>query len=135
MRKVVFLLVLGLSAFFIMNASPLVNDCSFCHIITGTGSAVIIAEDADCIAIEKRPVRSPVDCLIIPKKHIVNCKNIDVNDAYDATIISKMVCMAQKLSKKLTGSQDFQLHINNGAQVGQSVFHLHMHFKSSEQWA
>lgn len=130
MRKMVALLVL-----LVVNVHAFDPGCSFCRIIAGTEQAVIIAQDADCIVIEKKPVRTPVDCLIIPKKHIVNCKHLDSRDAYDATIISKMGFMAQKLAKKLTGSQDFQLHINNGAHAGQSVFHLHMHFKSPEKWS
>ncbi|MFI5333317.1 MAG: HIT domain-containing protein [Candidatus Babeliales bacterium] len=129
MRKIIVFLVL-----LAVNSYAFDPACSFCRIIAGTEQAVIIAQDDDCIVIEKKPVRTPVDCLIIPKKHIVNCKHLKSQDAYDSTIVSKMAFMAQKLSKRLTGSQDFQLHINNGADAGQSVFHLHMHFKSPEKW-
>ena len=113
---------------------PLDSSCDFCRIIQRTAPAQIIDEDDDVIAIEKRPIRSPVNCLIIPKKHIVNIKSLNAQDPFDKTIVSKMAFMAQKLSARLKGSGDFSLRINNGAQAAQTVFHMHAHFVSPEDW-
>jgi len=95
-------------------------------------------ETDDLVVIQKRikprKIELPVNILIIPKKHIINFKHLDFTDPYDATIVSKMVCMAQNISKQLTGTGDFWISVNNGAKAKQTVFHSHMHFKSWEQW-
>ena len=44
-----------------------------------------------------------------------------------------MMLMAKELSHDLRGSGAFRLLINNGADVGQSVFHLHFHFLSGKK--
>ena len=115
----------------------------FCDIISGNGPATIIYEDADLIVIEKRKIkdsnglfifREPTDCLIIPKRHIVNIKDLDQTNPYDATIMSKMVAVAQMLSKLLYSPGDFTITMNNGKTSFQTVFHMHMHFKSPQQW-
>jgi len=72
--------------------------------------------------------------LILPKKHITNIKHLDAHNAYDKTIGSKMMFMAQELSKKLQGNGDFSVIMNNGGSSNQSVFHMHMHFKSPRDW-
>jgi histidine triad (HIT) family protein len=110
------------------------DNCDFCKIIKGTAPAQIIDQDEDVIAIQKVPVRKPANFLIIPKKHIVNIKSLDPKDQFDQTIVSKIAFMAQKLSKRLKGSQDFYLRMNNGAGAAQSVFHMHAHIVSPEDW-
>jgi histidine triad (HIT) family protein len=112
------------------------ENCSFCAIIAGIDKdAVIIAENDDVMVIEKKPVRSPANCLIIPKKHITNLKAIDAHDMLDAIILSKMGLMAQELAKnRLAAPGDFTVIINNGATSNQTVFHMHMHMKSNQQW-
>lgn len=118
------------------------NDV-FCNIISGNGPATIIYEDNDLIVIEKRKIkdsrgalvfRKPTQCLIIPKKHIVNIKDLDPKDPYDATLLSKMAAVAQKLSDKLCKPGEFTITMNNGKTSSQTVFHMHMHFKSPQQW-
>lgn len=110
------------------------SDCPFCRTVAHE-EGTILYEDADVAVITKnRPAYLPwcVDCLIIPKKHIRNLKDLDANDSYDQTILSKMGFVAQKLGEKLCGSEGFRCEINNDC--GQGVFHLHMHFKSPENW-
>lgn len=111
-----------------------VASCPFCQIIDKKAPAVIIYEDADVLVFEKRPVRNPVDCLIIPKKHIMNIKDLVISDKHDQIIVSKMMFVAQDLSKRLDGKGDFTITMNNGAESCQSVFHMHAHFRSPNNW-
>lgn len=115
----------------------------FCDIIAGKAPATIIYEDDDLIVIEKRKIkdtrgrmlfRASTDCLIIPKKHIVNIKDLDQQDPYDATILSKMAAVAQKLSLQVCAPGDFTITMNNGKTSAQTVFHMHMHFRSPQRW-
>jgi histidine triad (HIT) family protein len=106
-------------------------------VIAQQSSATVLYEDDEIVAIKKlHAPHAPwkVDCLIIPKKHVVNMKTLDENDPVDATLFSKMGFVAQKLGKKLALPGDFQVVVHNGSQAAQSVFHMHMHFQSVSDW-
>ena len=89
-----------------------------------------VAENDDCLVIEDIAPKAPVHYLIIPKKHI---ENIAAFSAQDAALAGNMMLMAQQLARGLAGSGAFRLIINNGADAGQSVFHLHYHFLSGKR--
>lgn len=106
----------------------------FCNIIKGTAPATILYETQDVIVINTRKKHAFVHCLIIPKNHVINIKDLD-----DMTVIAHMFEVAQYLNKQLepasgSTSGDFTLTINNGKTSAQTVFHLHMHFQSPQQW-
>ncbi len=131
------MLAVGFTSYTASNAAAnqtVVSTCAFCQILDKKAPAVIIYEDNDVLVLEKRPVRRPVDCLIIPKKHIVNIKDLKISDSYDKDIVSKMMFVAQELSKRLDGKGDFTITMNNGAESSQSVFHMHAHFRSPNNW-
>ena len=106
------------------------QDCIFCKIISKEIPTTIIEENDDVLVIQDLHPKAPVHYLIIPKKHIVNVKEMDQQDA---VYTAKMMLIAQQLSKNLSGDQSFRLIMNNGAGSGQSVFHMHMHFLSGKQ--
>ena len=110
------------------------TSCVFCQIIARTSPAIIVDETDDLIVIEKRPQRDPVDCLIIPKKHIENITAINFSDATEGEILSKMGLKAQELTQRLDGKGHFTLTTNNGAESFQTVFHMHAHFRSPNSW-
>ena len=106
------------------------NDCIFCKIIAKELSSKIIAENNDVIVIQDIAPKAPVHYLIIPKKHIADVMALQETDAL---LVGKLLLMAKELGAKLTGSQAFRLVVNNGSDVGQSVFHLHFHFLSGKK--
>ncbi len=106
------------------------SDCVFCKIIAKKLPATVIAENDQVIAIKDIAPKAPVHYLIIPKKHIVDVQSLQPNDA---GIAAAMVLMATHLSKTLPGSQACKLVMNNGADAGQVVFHLHCHFLSGKK--
>src|SRR5437667_7974919 len=63
------------------------QDCVFCKIIAGQEPAIILYEDEVVIAFEKKPVRTPANCLIVPKKHIENFKEFNTHDACNLDIL------------------------------------------------
>ncbi len=112
------------------------NNCDFCKAGAGDLAALhpgstVIYED-DYVFAFKKP--SKKEALIVPKKHRENISSLDTNNADDQRIIIHIIKAAQQLSKMLSGSQAYQLHINNGAQAGQTTFHLHVHFIPAEPW-
>lgn len=101
------------------------QDCVFCKIISGQIPSKKIQETDDLIVLQDIAPKAPVHYLIVPKKHI---KNLQACLPEDQALLGSMLLMTQTLSKQLSGNQEFKLVSNNGASVGQSVFHLHMHF-------
>jgi histidine triad (HIT) family protein len=108
-------------------ATP-INDCIFCKIIAKQIPSSIIAETDDIIVIKDIAPKAPVHYLILPKKHIQDIQSLE---RMDCCLMSRMMRMAQQLSKK-TG--DFRVLINSGKNAGQKVFHLHMHFLAKKEF-
>lgn len=101
------------------------TSCIFCKIIARQIPAKIIAENDDILVVNDIAPKASIHYLILPKKH--HASVADLADE-DALIAGKMLLMARDLSKTLPGNQAFKLIMNNGAAVGQSVFHIHCHF-------
>lgn len=99
--------------------------CLFCKIIAREVPGKIVYEDDDVLAFEDiRPV-APTHTLVIPKRHIVS---IDEAKPEDAQLLGKLMLVASKIAKD-AGIQEggWRFVINNGANAGQSVFHIHAH--------
>lgn len=101
------------------------ENCIFCKIIERQVPSAIIAESDDVIVIKDIAPKAPIHYLIIPKKHI---KDIQSFERADCCSGSKMILMAQQLSKGLPGNGDFRFIVNSGPKAGQRVFHVHAHF-------
>ena len=101
------------------------SDCVFCKIIAGDIPAQVVAENAEVIVIKDINPRAPLHYLIIPKKHVrdIGCLTPD-----DRQLAGSLLMMAQELSQQNPHAREFRLVSNNGATVGQVVFHIHVHF-------
>ncbi len=102
-------------------------DCIFCRIINKEVPATIIAETDDIIVIKDIAPKAPIHWLIIPKKHIRDLQSL--REA-DRALACNMLFMAQQLSQQLPSPGHFRIISNNGAEAGQHVFHIHLHFLS-----
>src|SRR5579871_6732261 len=105
------------------------SNCDFCNAGQGNYTALrpgskILYED-DYVFAFKKP--SKQEALIVSKKHRNDINSLNTSNPDDQQILLHIIQAAQKLSQMLSGSQAYQLHINNGAQAGQSIFHLHVH--------
>ncbi len=116
--------------FFFEKVSMEQSDCIFCKIIAKEIPSNIITQNDDVVVIQDISPKAPVHYLIIPKKHISDV--VSLQEA-DALLAGKMFLMAKELGSKLSGSKAFRLLVNNGSDVGQSVFHLHCHFLSGKK--
>jgi histidine triad (HIT) family protein len=86
--------------------------------------ADIVYEDDLCLAFRDINPQAPTHVLLIPKKEIDKLSNAR---GEDQALLGHLLLAAGKLAKQLGVSDAFRLVVNNGAQAGQSVFHLHLH--------
>jgi histidine triad (HIT) family protein len=96
----------------------------FGKVISREIPAQIVYEDELCLAFRDINPQAPTHVLIVPKKEIPRL--IDAT-AEDEPLLGHMMLAAGKIARDLGVGDAFRLVVNNGADAGQSVFHLHMH--------
>jgi histidine triad (HIT) family protein len=92
----------------------------------------IIFEDEKCIAIEDIAPKAPIHILIIPKKPI---KMLSEAKAEDQELLGHLMIVTKQISEKLNVQDAFNIVINNGAEAGQTVFHLHIHLLAGRDFS
>jgi histidine triad (HIT) family protein len=99
------------------------RDCLFCKIVAGEIPATLVAETADTVAFRDINPQAPTHVLVIPHRHYPNIGEMAIADpALTGRLVADAAAVAEK--EGLTG---FRLVFNTGAEVGQSVFHVHGH--------
>ncbi len=96
----------------------------FGKIIEGKLPSKKVFENERILAIEDIAPAAPVHILIMPKKPIVNLQALKEEDL---PLIAEIIQVAQKLAEEFGIADGYRLLTNNGAEAGQSVFHLHFH--------
>ncbi|MGH9345024.1 MAG: histidine triad nucleotide-binding protein [Terriglobia bacterium] len=99
-------------------------DCIFCRIAQREIPAKIVFEDKEALAFEDIRPEAPVHLLVIPKRHVDSLA--DVTTA-DEGLLGHLLAVAAGLARERKLEAGYRTVINNGAQAGQTVFHLHVH--------
>ena len=97
----------------------------FGKILKGEIPAKKVYEDDRVLAFDDVSPQAPVHVLIIPKQEIVNLN--DVNDAHEALLGHILVVARRVAELKGIAQSGYRVVMNNGAEAGQSVFHMHLH--------
>lgn len=98
-------------------------DCLFCKIVAGELPAEIVASSDTAIAFRDRNPRASIHVLVVPRDHhedVVSLARVSPGGLAD------LVKLGAQVAERLAGGQ-FRLVFNNGAEVGQSVAHVHGH--------
>lgn len=93
-------------------------------IIAGKLPATKIFENELILAIEDLHPVAPVHVLIIPKKAIKNLQSLQEEDL---ALMGEVARVAQLIAEEKGVADGYRLLTNNGADAGQTVFHLHFH--------
>lgn len=99
------------------------SDTIFGKIINKEIPADIVYEDELCLAFRDVSPQAPVHILLIPKKPIA--KLADANEE-DKSVLGHLLLKVGDIARQ-EGIEAYRLVINNGSEVGQTVFHLHIH--------
>jgi len=86
--------------------------------------ADLLYEDEVCVAFRDVNPQAPTHVLIVPRKPLDRVANAEEGDQ---AMLGHLLLVARKVAEQLDCREAFRLVINNGAEVGQSVFHLHVH--------
>jgi histidine triad (HIT) family protein len=96
----------------------------FSKIIAREIPADIVYEDEHCLAFRDINPQAPTHVLLVPKKEIPRLADAE---AGDAALMGHLLLAAGKVARQLGVGDAFRLVVNNGAEAGQTVFHLHLH--------
>lgn len=100
------------------------NETLFTRIIHRELPADILYEDDSCMAFRDINPQAPLHALVVPKEPIAK-----VSDAHShhEPMLGHLLSVAAKVAEQEGYAGKFRLVINNGAEVGQTVFHIHVH--------
>jgi histidine triad (HIT) family protein len=101
------------------------NDCLFCKIRDGQIPAAITLRDEHVLAFKDISPKAPFHQLVIPLRHVARLADATPDDA---TLLGRLVLAGAKLARD-AGYADggYRVVMNNGADAGQTVFHVHLH--------
>ncbi|HEY3328901.1 MAG TPA: histidine triad nucleotide-binding protein [Capsulimonadaceae bacterium] len=101
------------------------SSCIFCKIAGHEIPSNVIFEDDDVFAFHDINPQAPTHAVVISKRHI---DNIAASGDADAALLGKLMRAAAVVAVETGVSETgFRVVINNGADGGQSVDHLHVH--------
>lgn len=97
----------------------------FQRILDGEIPADIVYEDDQAIAFRDVRPQAPVHVLVIPRRAIVGLSHATADDA---PLLGHLVWVATEVARREgLDANGYRLIVNDGADGGQSVFHLHVH--------
>lgn len=100
------------------------TDTIFSKIIRREIPADIVYEDDLCLAFRDVNPQAPTHILVIPKKPIEKLADAELNDQ---EVLGHLLLKAGDIARQEGVGDAFRLVVNNGADAGQTVFHLHLH--------
>ncbi|MDX1496920.1 MAG: histidine triad nucleotide-binding protein [Salinisphaeraceae bacterium] len=105
----------------------------FEKIIEGEIQGDIVHEDKHCVAFRDVNPQAPLHLLVVPRKPIPKLADAS---AEDQPILGHLMLVCSKVAADAGYGDAFRVAINNGAEAGQSVFHLHLHVLAGRplQW-
>ena len=100
------------------------TDTIFGKIIRREIPADIVYEDDLTLAFKDVNPQAPTHILVIPKKPI---PRLSESDAEDAALMGHLLMTVKQVAEQANLSNGYRVVINNGADGGQTVDHLHLH--------
>ncbi|CEJ44791.1 histidine triad nucleotide-binding protein [Umezakia ovalisporum] len=106
------------------------TDTIFSKIISREIPANIVYEDDLTLAFKDVNPQAPVHILVIPKKPIVKLADAE---SQDQALLGHLLLTVQRVAAEAGLNNGYRVVINNGADGGQTVYHLHLHILGGRQ--
>ncbi|NJK36962.1 MAG: histidine triad nucleotide-binding protein [Oscillatoriales cyanobacterium RM2_1_1] len=106
------------------------SETVFSKIIRREISADIVYEDDLVLAFKDIASQAPFHVLLIPKKVIPSLSNVT---PADQELLGHLLLTAHQIAKEAQLENGYRIVINNGADGGQTVYHLHLHILGGRQ--
>ena len=100
------------------------ENCIFCKIINKRIPSEFLYEDERMIIVRDIDPKAKRHYLAIPKKHYAALSEMDAEDTAQLGYVFSAIA---REAKNLGLENGYRLIINQGADAGQTVFHLHIH--------
>ena len=100
------------------------NDNIFAKILRGEANAHVVLDEEHCLAFMDLMPQSPGHTLIIPREPAENLFDLSADGLSVLIATTQRVARAVKAAFQPAGVMILQL---NGADAGQTVFHIHFH--------
>lgn len=105
------------------------QDCVFCKIIRGDFNTEFVAESERAVAFPDINPLAPVHVLVVPKAHVTGLRDID-----DSALGAELLTLVQEVAATQGLLESgYRVVTNDGADGGQSVWHLHFHVLGGRQ--
>ncbi len=105
------------------------ENCIFCKIIKGEIPSTKFYEDEEMIVIKDVNPQAKLHYLCIPKPHFPLLADMDEEKA---ELVKRCLQKIPTLQEKLGLQDGYRMIINQGANGGQTVPHLHIHLLGGE---
>jgi len=97
--------------------------CLFCRIVKREIPSTPVFEDEEFYAFRDIAPKAPTHVLVIPKTHL---PRLSAATPADAPLLARLLLAFAAIARAEKAS-DYRLVVNDGADAGQSVDHLHFH--------
>lgn len=100
------------------------SECLFCRIIAGEIPADIVLRNDDVVAFRDINPQAPVHVLVVTSAHFATIQELS---AQAPELTARLIDGAAQVAAEAGVGEAYRLVFNTGAEVGQSVFHVHAH--------
>jgi len=109
-------------------------DCIFCKIANKEIDSQVVFENDHILAFEDQNPQAPIHLLVIPKKHIQNIQEMEIEDQQQ--LLPEIFQAIQKIAEEKDLDKGYRVVNNCKSHGGQTVNHLHFHLLGgrSMQW-
>lgn len=104
-------------------------NCLFCKIIEGKIPSTKVYEDEKMLVFKDIEPKAKVHLLAVPKDHFAYLAELDESRA---EILAHMLKKIPAIAAENGCKNGYRTVINQGADAGQTVFHLHIHILGGE---
>ena len=106
------------------------SETIFSKIVRREIPAEIVYEDELALAFKDITPQAPVHILVIPKDPLPKLSEADTQHQ---NLLGHLLLTARQIARDAGLDNGYRVVINNGADGGQTVFHLHLHILGGRQ--